>query len=101
MSTKTDKTYQGHKDRAHWSVALFIDNDYPAYKLAQRALDEASYSFANMPAVIAHNAASMIVSRLADLACTFTPERFKITHERVLAWVHDELKERAIQAGSK
>lgn len=27
-------TYQGHKNKAHWNVALWIGNDYSLYTLA-------------------------------------------------------------------
>ena len=30
--------YQGHKNRNHWNVALWINNDEPTYRMAQSAV---------------------------------------------------------------
>lgn len=37
----TDRTYQGHKNRNHWNVALWINNDEGLYRLAQDCIRRA------------------------------------------------------------
>lgn len=32
---KVDKTYQGHKDKGHWNIALWLFNDYGLYQLVE------------------------------------------------------------------
>lgn len=31
MTTTTDKTYEGHKNRTHWNVARWVNNVYRLY----------------------------------------------------------------------
>ncbi len=33
-------SYQGHKNRNHWNVALYMANDYGTYKMVQQAVKD-------------------------------------------------------------
>jgi hypothetical protein len=37
-ANERDETYEGWKNHETWSVALFVDNDYPAYQAKNAAL---------------------------------------------------------------
>ncbi len=34
----TSIEYNGHKDKGHWNVALWLNNDEPLYRMAQKIL---------------------------------------------------------------
>lgn len=92
--TTTDKTYQGHKDRAHWSVALYLDNEYDAYAMATDIVKRGMAEGIGPGAM-----ARLICRRLGPGARTY--ERFAFTVPRVRAWVEGEMADRATQKGGK
>ena len=36
----TSKTYNGHKNKTHWNVSLWINNDESLYRLAKEFIDD-------------------------------------------------------------
>ena len=36
----TTKTYNGHKNKTHWNVSLWINNDESLYRLAKEFIDD-------------------------------------------------------------
>lgn len=37
--TKTTKTYNGHKNKNHWNVSLWLNNDSSLYQLAKEFIN--------------------------------------------------------------
>lgn len=66
--------YKGHRDRGHWSVALTLQNDPELHQLLQDA-------------VATYHEPREATAWLMHQVPPYTPERYKFTHERVLAWV--------------
>lgn len=64
------KTYQGHKNRACWNVALYLFNDYGLYSLvkeevaATRTLDDAAVA---------------LLDRLVGNGMTHTPDGYRFS----------------------
>lgn len=67
--------YNGHKDRGHWNVALWIGNDEPLYRLALECLEGENTT---------HKAAKRLRVYLGGPGAK-TPDRFEYTQERVSA----------------
>lgn len=69
----TDKTYNGHKDRGHWNIALWLFNDYNLYQLVEAAREKYSTR---------RGQARYLMSMLTGEK---TPDGFKFTFSRVYA----------------
>lgn len=77
--------YNGHKDKGHWNIALWISNDEPLYRFAMECIEGAK---------AAHSASSKwpkiatyrFVQAYGD---TRTPDGFKYTEARVKAALKD------------
>lgn len=72
------KSYNGHKNRAHWNVSLWIGNDEMLYRLAQQRIRSASNR---------NEAAKELLQDMCDMQSTsepVTPDgcRYNVTNIR-------------------
>lgn len=68
--------YQGHKNRNHWNVSLWIDNDYGLYSMALAVLSERRGK---------NWAARAMLISLREKGITHTPDGAPYTYSSVRA----------------
>ncbi len=72
------KPYNGHKNRAHWNVSLWIGNDERLYRLAQHRI---------LSAANRNEAAKELFQDMCDMQCSSEPTtpdgyRYNVTNIR-------------------
>lgn len=70
------KQYQGHKNRNHWNVSLWINNDYSLYTLAKSFIANAGNK---------DQAAQSMMEYLRDAEMTHTPDGVKYSKSSIRA----------------
>lgn len=68
--------YQGHKNRAHWNVSLWIGNDEALYRLAKRCIKQQPTRAM---------AAAAFIDTMHDRGITHTPDGLRYTISSVRA----------------
>jgi hypothetical protein len=68
-------TFQGHRSRNAWNVALWINNDEPLYRLAQSCIKAGRDR---------RDAAALMFNTLRDLDRTKTPDGAPFTKTTIL-----------------
>ena len=72
-------TYNGHKDRGHWNISLWIGNDEPLYRLALDCIVNAKRDHAKRWLTVA------TIRFCEIMGDSKTPDGFKYTRPRVRA----------------
>lgn len=72
----TTKTYNGHKNKTHWNVSLWINNDESLYRIAQRWIAQSSTK---------DYAAECMYRELKANGTTTTPDGFKYSTTAIRA----------------
>jgi len=73
------KAYNGHKNRAHWNVSLWIGNDESLYNLALSEIKQGKRNGLNREQIAAN-----ILDQLRQAGITSTPDgyRYNVTNIR-------------------
>jgi hypothetical protein len=79
----TSMEYNGHRDKGHWNVSLWLANDEYLYRLAMCHISDAKRDKPlNWTRIASHRL-------FADLAGSRTPDGFKYTFQRIHAAIAD------------
>ncbi len=76
LKMASTKTYNGHKNKTHWNVSLWINNDESLYRIAQNCIAQSKTK---------DIAAECMYRRLKANGTTTTPDGFKYSTTAIRA----------------